>query len=705
MNTTNFTTMRRCAAWLLGACLLGSGVSGAEKKEAPLENWITFGAGYTLQSGDRPGFQKAFQQNKDGWGGIEDFFYASEVGEGTNLKLKGRALAGNQDYLIDLSVIRDENWLFKLGYKQYRTFFDGSGGVWPGGVRTFRLYDEDLGVDRGNFWLELGTLKPEGINANLRYDYTTRDGEKDSTSWMDSGLPPFTSAATRYIVPTFLRFDEKRHSLVGTFGEKTEKQTWSLGVRYDKGEYDNARYSRRRPFEPTVDRYVTAREGQDYDLLQFRGSYATDINEKVKVTTSAARTKIDTVLSGSRIFGASYDATYTNNYPTRQQRDEGYFAAPGHANLGESEMVQTIANIQAMIRPNEHWVLIPGLRFEKTEWENLIDFEETNFGAGPAFAPINDEVEAESEKHWKTWSGSFEARYTGIKNFALNFKADLSNSEGELVEDRILEPGTPLQAISIDRDTDLEREVQKVALTGSWYPRPGTTVAVQWFFRARQNTYRAIRDNTVSTSDRYPAYIANQDFETSDFNVRLSHKFAANFRSVTRYDYQKTEVFTQDVGLGFKQSAEMTQHILAESITWNPVNRWFLQGNVSFVYDTLTTPAVGLTGAAANLVKNSDANYYNISITSGYALDDASDLYCDFGLYESQDSYIDNSAVTVPYGSESKLTQFGVTWTRRLNRNTTVTARYAYADNNDVPTSGFADYEAHLFYAKLQYRF
>ena len=82
--------------------------------------------------------------------------------------------------------------------------------------------------------------------------------------------------------------------------------------------------------------------------------------------------------------------------------------------------------------------------------------------------------------------------------------------------------------------TDLEREVQKVALTGNWYLRPGTTVAVQWFFRARQNTYRAIRDNTVSTSDRYPAYIANQDFETSDFNVRVSHKFAANFRSVTR---------------------------------------------------------------------------------------------------------------------------------------------------------------------------
>jgi hypothetical protein len=697
--------MRRCAAWITGACLLATGVMGAEKKETPLENWITFGYGYTLQSGDRPGFQKAFQLNKDGYGGIEDLFYTSAIDDTTTLKLRGRALAGNHDYLLDLSVTRDEVGYLKVGYKQYRTFFDGSGGVWPATGRRFGLYDEDLGVDRGNFWFELGTAKPAGINSKLRYDYTTRDGEKDSTSWMDSGLPPFTAATTRYIVPTFLRFDEKRHTLVGTFGEKTEKRAWSLGVRYDKGEYDNARYSRRRPFETTTDRFVTAREGQDYDLLQFRGSYLTDISEKVKVTTSASRTKIDTVLSGSRIFGAGYDAAYTNNYPTRQQRDEGYFAAPGHANLGESEMVQTIANIQGMIRPNEHWVLIPGLRFEKTEWENLIEFEETNFGAGPAFAPINDEVEAGSEKHWKTWSGSFEARYTGIKNFALNFKADMMNSEGRLVEDRILEPGTPLQAISIDRDTNLERETQKVAFTGNWYPRAGTTLAIQWFFRARQNGYRSTRDNTVSTADRYPAYIANQDFETNDFNLRLSHRFAPNFRSVTRYDYQKTEVRTQDVGLGFKQSAEQTQHILAESITWNPVNRWFLQANLNIVYDTLKTPAVGLTGAAANLVKNSDANYYNFSLSSGYALDDSSDLFCDFGVYESHDSYVDNSAVTVPYGSESKLTQFGVTWTRRLNRNTTVSARYAYAENEDVPQVGFADYDAHLFYAKLQYRF
>lgn len=704
MNTTNFTTMRRCAAWLMGACLLGSGVSGAEKKEAPLENWITFGGGYTLQSGDRPGFQKAFQQNKDGWGGIEDFFYTSELDDNTVLKLKGHALAGNNDYLIDLHIARNEVGYLKAGYKHFRTFFDGSGGVWPTG-RTFKLFDEELGVDRGNLWFEIGTTRPQGINSMLRYDYTTRDGEKDSTSWMDSGLPPFTSAATRNIVPTFYRFDEKRHVLTGSFGEKTDKQDWLLAVRYEKGEYENAKYSRRRPFEPTTDRYVTAREGQDYDSLQFRGSYATEINEKVKVTTSASRTKIDTTLSGSRIFGTGYDAAYSATFPTRQQRDEGYFAVPGHANLGESEMVQTIANIQAMIRPNQHWALIPGLRFEKTEWDNLIEFEETNFGAGPAFAPINDEVEAASEKHWKTWSGSFEARYTGIKHWALNFKADLSNSQGRLIEDRILEPGTPLQAISIDRDTDLEREVQKAALTANWYPRPGTTVAVQWFFRARQNTYRALRDNTVSSADRYPAYIANQDFETSDFNIRVSHRLAANLRSVTRYDYQKTEVRTQDVGLAFKQSAEMTQHILSESITWNPLSRWFLQANVNLVWDTLSTPAVGLTGAAANLVKNSDANYYNVSLSSGYALDDASDLHCDFGLYESHDSYIDNSAVTVPYGSESKLTQFGATWTRRLNRNTTVSARYAYAKNEDVPSAGFADYEAHLFYAKVQYRF
>ncbi|HEY0862818.1 MAG TPA: hypothetical protein VGD97_01845 [Lacunisphaera sp.] len=707
MNTTAILHLiRRPMLVLAGASLLGlPGALSAQTgkaKEPTYENYIDFSAGYNLQEGDRPGFQKQFQLNKKGTLGIEDLFYTTELKNEAVLKLRGHAMAGNHDYLVDLDITKEELGYLKFGYKLFRTYYDGSGGVWPTNGLRIQLYDEDLHVDRGNLWLEAGFTKPDAVNFMFRYDYLTKKGQKDSTSWFDTGLA-ISATATRNTVPTYLKFDEKRHILNGTISKTTDKHDLALGLRYDKGEYENGRYGRRTPGQ-TTDRYVTAKEGQDYDLFQIRGSYLTQLNEKLKLTTAVARTKIDTVLSGSRIFGAGYDADYTNNYPTRQQRDEGYFALPGHE-LGESEMTQTVATISALYLASETLRVTPSFRFEKTEWNNQVEFEETNFGGAPSFAPINDEVEADSEKDWKTYAASVEARYTGYKNVSLNFKADWSNSEGQLQEERILEPGTPLQAISIDRDTELERSVQKYAYTANWYARPGTTVAVQYYFKARQNDYNAVRDNTVSTADRYPAYVTGQDFETNDFNIRLSTRLSPNFRTITRYDYQKTTIRSQEVGLAFAQSMESTQHILSESVTWNPLARWYLQGNVNYVNETLTTPAVTLTGLASNLVKNSDSNYVNFSLSSGYALDEQSDLLVDYMLYKAMGNYINNSAVSVPFGTDSKLQTFSVGWNRRMNARTTVNLKYTYAKNEDVPSLGNADYEAHLVYGKVQYRF
>ncbi len=709
MKTTAFLhSVRRPVALLACASLAGlASLLAADPKEPAYENSIELGGGYTLQSGDRAGFQKAFQIKKDGFIGIESLRYTSQLDDTTYLKLLGKAMAGNNDFLFDLTITRDEVGYVKAGYRAFRTFYDGSGGVWPLTGLSFKLYDEDLAVDRSNLWFEIGLARPDNPSLTFRYDLLTREGEKDSTSWMDTGIP-LGSANTRYIIPTFLKFDEKRHILKGTLARKGEKAGWEIGFRMDKGDYDNGRYSRRRAFEPTADRYVTAKEGQDYDMQQFRGLYVVDLTDKIKVTTSAARTKIDTELTGSRIFGMGYDATFSTTYPTRQQRDEGFFALPGHANIGESEMTQTVANISVLYRPLEHLAIIPSARFERTEWTNEIEVEETNFGGAPTFAPILGELMAESEKHWKTWSYGVEARYTGIANFTFNVRGDVSKSDGELDETRILEPGTPLQVISVQRASALARDTQKVSFTTNWYPQPGLAVSAQYYFKARQNDFDAITDttpNTITSSDRYPAYIKNQDLETNDFNVRVSWRVTPTFRTVTRYDYMKSKIMNQDVGLPFGPAMDSEQTIISESITWNPLARLYVQGNISLVKDTLTTPAVFATGTAANLVTASNADYVNYGLSAGYALDERSDLFLDYVVFESRDSFINNAPTSTPYGTQLETSAASAAWTCRLDRRTAVSVKYTYAKGEDPVLVGKGDYEANIVQAKLKYRF
>lgn len=706
MKTTAFLhSVRQPLTLLACAGLLGlASTLTAASKEPVYENYIDIGGGYTLQSGDRAAFQKALQVRKDGFMGIEALRYSSQINDSTAIKILGKAMAGNADYLLDITITKDEVGYLKFGYKAFRTYYDGSAGVWPSNQMSFKLYDEDLYIDRSSLWFEAASTRPDAPSFVLRYELTTRKGDKDSTSWMDTGLP-VSASATRYIVPTFLRIDEKRHVVKGTISKRDDNKSWEFGAQMDKGDYTNGRYSRRRPFE-TANRYVTAKEGQDYDTMQFRGSVAVNLTDKLTVTTAAARTKLETTLSGSRVNGAGYDAAYTTSYPGIQSRDEGFYALPGHE-LGNSEMTQTIANISVMYKPTENVSIVPAYRFERTEWTNEVEFIETNFYP-TVTTVVQEETLGESEKHWDTHNYGVELRYTGIPNFTFNARGDISKSDGMLDETRILEPGTSHETISVDRETELSRDTQKVAFTANWYPRSGIAVAAQYYIKARQNDYRAVRDttpNTITSSDRYPAYIANQDIETNDFNVRLSWRFSPNFRSVTRVDFAKTEIFTQDVGLGFGSSMENDQTIVSEAITWNPLPRWYVQGSVNLVSDELTTPAVNATGTAANLVTATNGDYTSYSLSSGYALDDQSDLFVDYTSFESRDAFINNSSVSTPYGTDVAQQIASIAWTRKLDRRTTVSLKYSYAKSDDAAYFGKADWEANIVQAKLQYRF
>lgn len=695
MNTTAFHSSIGRSALLLAWVGFASAATAAET----YENHIDLSGSYSDVSGHEAGYQKKFQSNSGGSGGIEDLFYTNTLSNDATLTLKGRALAGDNDYLLDLAITKDDLGYLKLGYSEYRVWFDGMGGYHPANGFSMSLYNEDLHLDRGNFWFEAGYTPADKINFVLRYDLFTRKGTKDSTAWGDTGLA-INSSNTRALLPSFYKIDEKRHQITATLSQKRVDDKWELGVRYDNGDYTNSRNERRRAGEGTSDKVITHKEGRDYDLFMIRGSYVNKIHEQLTVTTAVSRTKFDTTISGTRIFGADYDPVYDPNYANRAYRDEGILDLSG-----DTEMTQTLGVISALYQPNQSWSIIPSLRMENIDWSSMAEFVETNFTNNTAKLPDNTEIETTSDKSWKNIGESIEARYRGLENVSLNFKAEWVQADGDLTEELIDEPGTATQAVVIDRDTEFDRNSQKYSITTNWYPMAGTTLAVQYYYKGRENDYHSPRDSTVSTADRYPAYIANQDFETNDFNVRLTYRASPQVRLVTRYDYQKSKIFTQDVGGTFGQSADMTSHILAETVSYNPLDRWYILGSVNYVWDQLTTPAVGLTGTALNRVKNSDANYMNFTLSSGYAIDEGSDLYVDYSLYRAIGDYIDNSADSVAYGSKARTHQAGLTWFRRLDSRTALTVRYAYAKNDDDALGALADYEAHLLYAKVQYRF
>ena len=98
--------------------------TGSSAKPAPepqFENYVDVAAGGTLLDGDRAQFQKLRNENKDGWGGLEAFRYTRDLGNNTTLSAAGRALIGNHDFRLDLTLTREEVGFLRFGFQEYRT--------------------------------------------------------------------------------------------------------------------------------------------------------------------------------------------------------------------------------------------------------------------------------------------------------------------------------------------------------------------------------------------------------------------------------------------------------------------------------------------------------------------------------------------------------------------------------------------------------
>ncbi|MGC4073906.1 MAG: hypothetical protein QM760_15640 [Nibricoccus sp.] len=673
--------LRLCALWvsLAPAALLA---------QTTTSGTVAAGGGVASVDGDVPAFQQATQHRKDGYGGIEELTILRE-GKDSLLKFDLRLIPGDDDYRVAVRYDFNERFYVDAGYEQFRVFYDGSGGYFSPNNLQFVLYDEDLSLLRTKIWTEVGATIENGTYFKLRYERRGRDGTKGSTHWGDTNLTGGYS--TRSIVPAFYDLNEFTNTFSVEAGNETKEESkWNAGASYSQTELDNKRNSRRRPNE-SASRYVTTKDTSTTDIFAAHGYYLTQIGEKLTISGGALITDLDSNISGSRIYGQSYDPVYDPGYANRQQRDEGFYDLGGGA-----DMKQTVLNLNAVYIPRKNWSIRPSLRFENQHQETMVEFVETNVGGSPGFVSSREEVEAESEREFDEFSEEIEVRYTGKRNWTFIGAAQFVQTTGDLSETRTPHNAAP----TIDRDTEIKRDAQKYSFTSNWYAKPGLTFAAQYYFKVKINDYDAVRDNTPASptsGDRYPAFITDQDFETYDFNFRVSWRPAPLLNLVTRYDFQRSTVVSVEAGLPKGKSSEYNSQILSQNVTWSPTPRLYVTGNVNFTYDELATPAYAF-------VQNSDNNYVNGSVGGGYALAKLDDIYVDYTWFHAS-NFTDTSRTAMPFNLSQDQQAVTITWVRRQSEHLIYTVKYGYITNDDATSGGRNDFDAHTIYGKVQYHF
>jgi hypothetical protein len=691
-------------------------------EEAPeYKNWIELGIGGTIVNGDNAQFEQEHRLPANtAYGGIQDLHFEGPLGKDGLFSVDGHAIWDTNDYDITLQLSKPKLGYIKAGFTEFRSWYDGNGGFFPHNDVFFEPPFPEMHIDRGDAWVELGLRAPNWPEITIRYSHEFRFGQKDSTIWGDTNLTGLQPPAnpTRKIVPSFRDIDEKRDIVSLEISKTIGNTDVLLGMRYEHNTNDYSLNMERGAGQlppvvppPGQQRKVTQTQNDDVDLFSGHGITVTRLTDSLWFTAGYSYTSLQNDLSGSRITGLHWDEAFGEPVPTLGQRDHAFIDLAGMAQIKEN-----LFNANLFWMPLESLAILTGFRYTHENVDNESTFlAEEPVRNTPPFSPINpaggfhygppEPAFGFRTADYDRFAERLELRYTGIKNWLFYAEGEWEEDCGHVNEFQSIdevEEGVPEP---LDKDTHALG--QKYTIGANWYPTMRLNLSGQYFHRI------ASYDEDIFSGLFQRLF--NQDWNVDDLNVRITFRpkmpvCLGTLALVTRYDFVHTSIDSQWFHEGEifaeEQSGEIKKHVISESLTWNPLARFYLQANFSYVLNQTDTPAnnIELVPNEGATVVNFRNDYWTVTSGIGYIIDDKTNFYSDFSFYCANDHF-KNAAVAVPYGLGATEYTASATLTRQLNKQMRLLLRYGYFNYRDVTSGGHNNYRAHSIYSGLQIRF
>ena len=691
------SALRRKAGYVVGASLLAAGVSAqaadAVKPEQMYEggtnayaNWIELSAGGMISDGNTAQAQQRTRLNSGAFGGIEDLHYQTEIAKKTTLKLDGRGIYDDHDYKIGLGVEREGLGFIHFNFENFRTWDSGNGGFSPVNGVAYPNSGDALALDRGQISLEAGYNKAGQPKVTFKYTHRYRDGEKGTTIWGPIHDPKLSVFR---LFPGIYDIDEKSDAFQLDVAHHIKKVDVGLGVRFETGEINNA-YKRTSWAGESVQQKDTDRQGTSYDMLSVHAFAESWIKPNQFLSAGFMFANLDDTFTGSRIYGDDFDVIYTPGlFPL------GYYDLNGGSHKNEY-----VANLNWMWLPTKNFTITPSLRVQKEDW----NANSTGTGTLDNFSP--KAFNSNSSRDSLDVRGRLDARYTGVTNWVFSASGEWTEGQGNLNINGGLSQINHIGPDTVTNCMDDSRFFQKYAVSARWYPVKQASVDVGGYYKINQYDYANTQDSTpndLSTGNPYPGFLVYQGFQTWDGNARLTLHPLSKITLVSRYEYQFSTIATRPdaaSGLGEVDSSQMHSHILGQNLSWTPLNWLCLQAGANYVISETKTPASDYTQA----ILNSQNNYWTVNFNAGFVLDDKTDLNVGYFYYRAADGQ--NAVVNgLPLGTDAEEHSINATLTRRLTKNLRLNLKYAFTHYEDFASAGNYNFNAHVIFSSLQYRF
>lgn len=655
----------------------------------------------TFVSGDESRFQERHQVRSGGSGGIENFYLGALIGDGRELALEGRALIDNHDYLARILLKQDDLGYLDAGYREFRHWYDGSGGFFPPSGAFLTPFSDERAVDRASSWFEAGLRMPEVPKLTVRYAHDTRQGRTNSLAWgttmQTDGLGP------RSIIAAFNDVDERRDRVALDIEHRLRRTlTVGGGARWEAWRNDAARNMTQQLGEALAERYLTQAEHSKSDLLNLR-AYALNslARQRTQVTTAYSYTDLDSTLSGSRVFGERFRADYDPLFGNRQAYDLGFSSLGGSSRLREH-----VGTLNALVMPTRTVRVRAAVRVNRQD--NRASSEQTataveSLGVVP-FLRTSETPLAGSGTAGTTYvQQQLEVRYLGIAKAVLYARADFEQRRGDLVESL-----RDLQAdvARMERDTRIEGLDQRYSAGANYYPVRRVVLSGKGYYENRQTDYDHrldSTDNAVGSPDRFPAFVRSSDIERHGTQTAATWTLAQGVRLRANYDYMQSTLDTRVDKLRRIQSGRIDSHAIGGSASWSP-GALYLHGTASYVMNETKTPASKLSGVAGRVAVTVPNDYVSAQILAGLALGADTEAQALYSFYLA-DNYRKQARFTQPFGADLEEHGISLGIRHRLTETLEGNVRYGFFDSRNGETGGFDDYDGHFVMGGLRYSF
>ena len=713
---------------------------------AAASNYVKVAGSAAWVTGSKSAWQTEVRHTKTEAGGIEELKIDQKINDKDLLQFESRLLPGNNDYygLVRLKI--EDKATIEVGYKEFRTYYDGVGGFFPTNGAWKPLADKYLHTDRSSFWVDAKVALPDKPVFHFRYSLDRRDGQKDSTIWGDSdqtGLPlyaPYTSwsSGNRKLVASYVDLDEKQQTFEGSVMHTVGKTKLSLAVVGTFLDNLDTRHVNRYPgelqvYDPVTKKLITSvtattvspgtkianhtwgwdAQGAKNHTWAFTGKFETFVNDKVSLFGGINYATTDGDVYGDRrmfldVATATGIQSVVGGYVTTTGRPP-YSYTTQSSNLSRDILT---GNVGVNLKPVPGLFLTAALKAEHSSMDalNNVTYWGTYLNPATGVATANN-FNGKTYNNIKedVWVPELNARYNGIRTVSIYGSADYRHSPGDETTYGDSAGTGNVIALGTEETTKVRENHGNYKVGASWAPNPLVTLRAETFMKDHDNRF----GETALTSG---FYILNTKMKGAILSAALTP--SSELTCTTRYTLRSgTMDVMVDRTTGSYEAGSTKVHQISEAINWTPNKDYYVALDLGYSFDTTNTTYlksgdvttfVGTTPTyrfANQILRNADNNYWTGSAVAGVNVDSSTSVELKYFMYHADNYQPGNVAYTLPYGMSEKNSNVSVGVKHKFSEKLAAEARVGYFKSDNPTSGGNSDYKGTLAYVSLTHAF